>query len=1038
MAGAFLMPVGWARAAQYGAGGISLKVDTQVNGQPSNYISTASGSAKFQVIFTVMSLVDVNGQTNPGPLVTGSGSNADTLGEQGSTPSSITNLGTGIDIAGNGNTCKSETTAGVSAWTCSFPGGTVALPGQPLTVGQQYAMNVTLDKAALDSLKLTAPCAFNSGQTACFSVYPYFNLTGSKYVLNNAGMIMYASSSPTPPPDVPGYSSQISATGSTTSDSPIIKLINQLIGGLIGLIQEFVYFVFGLILTPLLVAMLSIRTYTDTFAGVIYPGWVIVRNACNILFIVSIIAIGLGTLFRVESYQYKHLLVQLIIAALLVIFSLVIGQAVLGLADTVQNQFLPNSPTVINALGANLMINFRQYTNTASWVNASTFSNTVQPLVNLSLALGAFVVFAAIAVFLLIRMVMLWVLLMISPIAYVAGVLPTTAHFRGEWWSNFIKYAFFTPIIAFFLNIAATLVGNQATNPVLQTVNNASFNNSSLENFLFHVGSNLVLIVFLFISLEVANRMGIYGGSAVAEIGRKGMLAPFAAVGGAAKGLGTVAGHRLERFHNEVTSKLRGPDEKIPFWRAAAFAALNPVAFTKGLKKQSEERQHRAAAKAEATGLEVAEQRAFTFNPLNKAFWKGSYKRNPHVLQHEKEEEDEQAKKLQNLSREEVAKRVHQFYRMGDSEEEMAYKRGGYKLAMSKGYIDDVVGLAHENEDGKQMIKDMIAKNLLHTDDFTTSDLQEVGADGKLTKNKVVKRGDKYFAQYKDAAGALQEREIDDDHLALVASNHSTRRALQMSLFGGGVSRGFVHSSGPKKGEFYEAATAADPADGAAETYHIADHAAARLITQEGETEAKATGHLEYMTDQKFNAKTGHYESYILRKKTKEVKDGAGNVTARTEMWVSDGEKDMAAAEIAKVESRKLAQMAWHSLVSSDGANFSEDIYRVAAVAMVENPGFMQQRQADFLVNGETQTDQVIKNKENLKNAFEGRAANYELNINNQNFANNIQKMWEVNKDAAMMLLLRNINKANERALDKFKADLAGGKRVVINGVSLQ
>src|SRR6185369_10487991 len=84
-------------------------------------------------------------------------------------------------------------------------------------------------------------------------------------------------------------------------------------------------------------------------------------------------------------------------------------------------------------------------------LSGSSFSTIVQSLVWLSMSLGTFATFLAIAVFLLIRIVFLWVLLLVSPIAYAAGILPSTAHYRDEWWDTFLKYAFFTPIMAFFL-----------------------------------------------------------------------------------------------------------------------------------------------------------------------------------------------------------------------------------------------------------------------------------------------------------------------------------------------------------------------------------------------------------------------------------------------------------------------------------------------------------------------------------------------------------------------------------------------------------
>lgn len=691
-------------------------------------------------------------------------------------------------------------------------------------------------------------------------------------------------------------------TYTQNNSGALAALINQIIGTLIGFIQELIYAIFFYLIAPLIQAMLSIRVYTDTFAAVIYPGWEVIRNICNIFFIVALIVIALATLFRVESYQFRHLIVQLILAALLVNFSLVIAQAILGLADTIQAQFLPSNVEVIRSLAKDLMVNSYRDVYLNNPFSDASFSGIVKPLFFLALALGSFAVFTAIGVFLIIRVVALWLLLLVSPAAYAAGALPATSSLRKQWWDNFLKYAFFTPIMAFFLNLTAVIANTYKTNPVLQEVTSGNLVNdlggSNIAAFVFKVASNILLLVFLIASLKVADMAGVYGASSITSIAQKGIFAPFAAAGGGAK----LFGGYLSRKHNEITSKIRGHEEKVSFGRAAAFAVTNPVAFVKGLKKQSEERSHRAEAKAESVGLEVAEQRFSS----PKAFFKGSYKINPHVLQHEKEEEDEQAKKLQNLSREEVARRAVQIAMMGDSEEDLAYKRGVIKLAMSKGYIDDIVQEAHKTEEGRKMIEKMVDNGWVEEDDFEWE--YETDANGKVIYDE---NGEKQIK--KDANG----NKVRSSGLKY---NHHTRRALYKAMFG----------------------TASDGHGGVV----LKDHAAMRLITQEGEKEGMDTGHLEYMTDMRVNEKTGHYEFYDLGKNDKGE-------------WVNKGDERMAAAEIAKRDSRTQARIAWHALISSDGKDFSGKIFQKVAKAFVENTGFMQERTANMLVAGTTDSDKL-------------------------------------------------------------------------------
>ncbi len=359
------------------------------------------------------------------------------------------------------------------------------------------------------------------------------------------------------------------------------------------------------LIAPIIQAFLSIHVYTDAFVAVIYPGWEVVRNLCDILFIVALIAIAMGTLFRVESYQYKHLLVQLVIAALLINFSLVIGQAVLGLADTVQAQFLPANVTVIRSLAGTLMVGYRDIVyNGFDPQSLGTFAATVQPVFLFALSLGSFAVFCAIGAFLLIRVVALWVLLLISPIAYAAGVLPTTAHYREEWWQQFLKYAFFTPIMAFFLNMTAVMADTFKKNPVFQTMNPnlaASLGNSTLANFVFNVASNILLLVFLMAGLMVAEKAGVVGAKTVTGLAKEGITAPFKWTGKGAKTLGgvvmrgysgfmankafaaTEAEATAEQMKNKRASEIEETEKALPAKKAALATLL-----AKGVLNQDE------------------------------------------------------------------------------------------------------------------------------------------------------------------------------------------------------------------------------------------------------------------------------------------------------------------------------------------------------------------------------------------------------------------------------------------------------------------
>ncbi len=376
---------------------------------------------------------------------------------------------------------------------------------------------------------------------------------------------------------------QGSGSGSSVTGT-LLTFVASFLATILQLLTTLIYWLFAFIIAPLIEAMLSIHPYQDVFVQVIYPGWLILRNLSNILFIIVLLVIGLATLFQVEKYNYKHLLVKVVIAAIMVNFSLVIGQAVLGIADTVQNQFLPERLNVIRALGFELMVKPIQKMQLDSSSASAGLSNLTYPFFLFALALGAFFAFVAILLFLVVRIVGLWVLLMVSPVAYVARILPETEKYAEEWWKKFLTYAFITPIFAFFLNIAALFATSHVFgqgSPIFST----STVTGGIAEFVYLTASHVTVLVFLFAGLSFAGSSGVVGAKAITDFAKKGIKLPFKAAGGAALGgAGLAAGYAMRKKTEKSI-----PLEKKGFLGKLAFSALNPGAVKEAWKKRGEE-----------------------------------------------------------------------------------------------------------------------------------------------------------------------------------------------------------------------------------------------------------------------------------------------------------------------------------------------------------------------------------------------------------------------------------------------------------------
>src|SRR3989338_8588776 len=112
------------------------------------------------------------------------------------------------------------------------------------------------------------------------------------------------------------------------SDS--IAWLLLLIAGIIGELT--------ITLIGLLVDVAQFNNFID--APAVARGWVIVRDVCNMFFIVILLLIAFGSVFHIEEYQYKKILGKLLIMAVLINFSKSIAGFFIDISQVVMLTFV--------------------------------------------------------------------------------------------------------------------------------------------------------------------------------------------------------------------------------------------------------------------------------------------------------------------------------------------------------------------------------------------------------------------------------------------------------------------------------------------------------------------------------------------------------------------------------------------------------------------------------------------------------------------------------------------------------------------------
>jgi hypothetical protein len=280
--------------------------------------------------------------------------------------------------------------------------------------------------------------------------------------------------------------------------------------GLIYLIAKIASIFFSL--AGFLIDLALTLNLTLLSSPLIQNGWKIVLGIANLGFVLAIIVIAFATILRIQSYAIKQTLRKLIVAALLVNFSLVIAGAFISAADIITNslneklQGVSLSTRLTDLLkiqsfgdplgqitGENITIEIGQSIVTAplrwsakgfdflTWITGGQFlakelgykpfsleeymfgsrSDAGKWLsIIASLFFAVFFIFLsvltylAIAVMLFIRYIALGILLILSPIVWLLWIFPATVGEWQKWWRNFLRWVFFAPIAIFFLFVA--------------------------------------------------------------------------------------------------------------------------------------------------------------------------------------------------------------------------------------------------------------------------------------------------------------------------------------------------------------------------------------------------------------------------------------------------------------------------------------------------------------------------------------------------------------------------------------------------------
>ncbi|MDD5043530.1 MAG: hypothetical protein PHD51_02560 [Patescibacteria group bacterium] len=250
------------------------------------------------------------------------------------------------------------------------------------------------------------------------------------------------------------------ATIKDSSTATILRLT-------LGYIVELFIFLGGQLLVLLLKVLKLLAGYNDFIrAEPVQLGWVVIRDLSNMFFILILLVIAFATILRVESYQYKKLLPRLLIMAILINFSKTICGLFIDFGQVIMLTFVNGfaAATDVNltvGLGIDKILSLPK--DSSATVNALTI--VAAYLLALIYIVVTVITVAIICFTLAYRIVMLWILVVLSPLTFLLSAFPQGQKFASQWWDEFSKTIVIGPILAFFLWLSLAAMQPAADNP---------------------------------------------------------------------------------------------------------------------------------------------------------------------------------------------------------------------------------------------------------------------------------------------------------------------------------------------------------------------------------------------------------------------------------------------------------------------------------------------------------------------------------------------------------------------------------------------
>jgi hypothetical protein len=331
--------------------------------------------------------------------------------------------------------------------------------------------------------------------------------------------------------DVPGAWNDVSADTDSDADDEgeeeigwvekgVIYALCSIVGAIGNAIINLGRFMLSYVLSP------EFIDATGTNNPVVQEGWKMIRSLANAALIIGLVIIAINIILGKEEEQAKKTLVNFVIVALLINFTPLICGFIIDGANILAKGFIGDG-----------------ISNSSIPINSANTKNITEAIIVcflfLIFAVISFVVYILYAMLFAARAIILWILIIFSPIALATKVFPKSNAIRkffpsilywDDWYEMFLQWAILIIPAGIFIKLS---------NKSMEAITTISFEESKQEiipYMMTFMGNMIIPVVLLLAGFLVTISSGGEVAAPIKDIGKKAWAATAGAAGGYAIG----------------------------------------------------------------------------------------------------------------------------------------------------------------------------------------------------------------------------------------------------------------------------------------------------------------------------------------------------------------------------------------------------------------------------------------------------------------------------------------------------------------------